>query len=194
MKRCTLAKLPVFLAAIVMGANCASPVFAQAAGPGASVPLVVIVRHAEKACAPPDDPPLSQAGMKRADDLAAALGGAKVTRVIITDFRRTYETARPLAQALAVQPVVINLKDNPSDVSSHVGRVVDAVRAATSGTVLVVGHTVTVPDIIARLGGPEIAAISESEYSNLFVLVGDAEPRLVRSYYGAAHSPQPGCN
>ena len=68
------------------------------------------------------------------------------------------------------------------------------INASNNGTVLVVGHTNTIPDIIARLGGPKTGEIQESEYSNLFVLVGDPETRLVRSYYGAADSPQPECN
>jgi hypothetical protein len=94
----------------------------------------------------------------------------------------------------SLHPVVINLMDGPIDVSTHIGKVVDAVRASNNGIVLVVGHTITIPDIIARLGGPKTGEISESEYSNLFVLVGGAETRLVRSYFGAADSPQPGCN
>ena len=80
---------------------------------------------------------------------------------------------------------MINLKDSPTD-STHIGRVVDAIRASDKGTVLVVGHTITIPDIVARLGGPKIGEISDAEYSNLFVLVGDSEKRLVRSRYGAA--------
>ena len=194
MKRHALTKLPVLFAAVVIWANCASPGLAQVPGPGDSVPLIILVRHAEKACTPADDPPLSQAGKKRAEDLAAALGGAKVRRVITTDFRRTSETARPLAQALGLQPVVINLKGSPTDLNTHIGQVVDAIRASNSGTVLVVGHTITIPDIIARLGGPKTGEISESGYSNLFVLLGVSEMRLVRSVYGAADSPQPGCN
>jgi phosphohistidine phosphatase SixA len=118
--------------------------------------LIILIRHAEKARTPPEDPPLSQAGKKRAEALAAALGAAKVRRMITTDLRRTYETARPLAQALALNPIVINLKDNQRDVNTHVGQVVDAIRASNNGSVLVVGHTITIPDIIARPGGPSV--------------------------------------
>jgi broad specificity phosphatase PhoE len=193
MNRHTLGKSLIVFATAVIWADYASPALAQAPAPGA-VPLIIVVRHAEKACTPHDDPPLSQAGKKRAEDLAAALGGAKVRRVITTDFRRTSETAAPLAQALALQPIVIKLKDGPVDVGTHIGKVVDAVRASNEGTVLVVGHTITIPDIIDRLGGPKPGEIPESEYSNLFLLVGDSGTRLVRSHYGAADSPQPACN
>jgi broad specificity phosphatase PhoE len=193
MKRHTATNLSILFAAVVIMEDCTS--LARAQAPSDSVPLIILVRHAEKACAFADDPSLSQAGEKRAGDLAVVLGGAKVSHIITTDFRRTNETAKPLAQTLGLHPVVINLKENLTNINSHIGRVVEAIRASDNGTVLVVGHTITIPDIIARLGGPNIGKISESEYSNLFVLVGDSEKRLVRSRFGAADdNPQLGCN
>ena len=58
--------------------------------------------------------------------------------------------------------------------------------------VLVVGHSNTIPAIIAALGGPRVPDICESVYANLFMLVpGAGEVRLVRSRYGAA-DPEPG--
>jgi broad specificity phosphatase PhoE len=191
MQRHTVTSLFIVFATVASLASC--PSLARAQAPSDSVPLIILVRHAEKACTLADDPPLSQAGEKRAEDLAVVLDGAKVKHIITTDFRRTNETAKPLAQTLGLHPVMIKLKDK--DVNSHIGQVVDAIHALDSGTVLVVGHTTTIPAIIARLGGPKIGEILESEYSNLFVLVGDSEPRLVRSLYGAAvGKAQPGCN
>ena len=193
MKRRRLTKLSILFAAIVFWGHYLSPACAQTRSD--SIPLIILVRHAEKACTTSDDPPLSQVGEKRAEDLAVVLDGAKVRHIITTDFRRTNETAKPLAQRLALHPVVISLKDSPTDISSHVGRVVDAIRVSDKGTVLVVGHTITIPDIVARLGGPKIGGISDSEYSNLFILVGDSEKRLVRSRYGTIEQDsQLGCN
>src|ERR1700682_5430372 len=63
-------------------------------------PVLVLVRHADKAAQPANDPPLTSAGMKRAQDLAAALRSAGVTFIITTQLRRTRETAQPLANAL----------------------------------------------------------------------------------------------
>jgi phosphohistidine phosphatase SixA len=192
-KRSMRVKFFIVLAAAKLLVGFVSPALAQASTDLA--PLVILVRHAEKACTNSDDPPLSQAGKKRAEALAAALASAGVGRVITTDFRRTNETAGPLAQALALQPVVINLKNGPTDLPAHIGRVVDAARASNDGAVLVVGHTVTIPGMITGLGGPEMGEISESEYSNLFVLVGGPKIRVVRSHYGAPdHNSQPDCN
>jgi hypothetical protein len=61
--------------------------------------------------------------------------------------------------------------------------------------VLVVGHSNTVPKIIAALGGPQMPEICETQFGNLFVLEpAPAGARLVRSLYGAADPPNaPGC-
>jgi hypothetical protein len=58
--------------------------------------------------------------------------------------------------------------------------------------VLVVGHSNTVPAIIAALGGPKLPDLCDAAYSNLFLLHLPADgsaPRLVRSQYGVADPP-----
>jgi len=62
-------------------------------------------------------------------------------------------------------------------------------------TVLVVGHSNTVPKIIAALGGPALADICDAAYSNIFTLVIPASgtPRLEHAHYGAADAPSDGC-
>ena len=51
-----------------------------------------------------------------------------------------------------------------------------------SSVALVVGHTNTVPEIIAGLGGPADVTIDHDEFDRLFVLSGT---RLTRLRYGA---------
>ena len=152
---------------------------------------VILVRHAEKAGAPAGDPGLSAAGEARAHALAAALADAGVDTVFTTQFQRTRATAAPLLAASGLTPTVI---DAAGDTAAHVAAVAAAVRAS-SGTVLVVGHSNTVPAIVAALGGPTIPMLCESSFSHAFVLQGlDATPRLQRWRYGAPDAPpQPGC-
>ena len=50
-----------------------SPADGQAAGDAPS--LLLVVRHAERASSPADDPPLTEAGRQRAEVLAATLAG-----------------------------------------------------------------------------------------------------------------------
>jgi hypothetical protein len=52
---------------------------ARKPGRGGELPVLVLVRHADKAGQPADDPPLTAAGAKRAQDLAMALRNAGVT-------------------------------------------------------------------------------------------------------------------
>ncbi|MFI5311287.1 MAG: histidine phosphatase family protein [Gemmatimonadales bacterium] len=150
--------------------------------------VVIVVRHAEKAAAPANDPPLTAAGAARAKALAAVLADANVQAIISTPLVRTLETARPTAEAhaLAVQTVPVG-----GPVADHARAVAAAVRKHPGTTVLVVGHSNTVAAIIAALGGPKMPDLCDSQYSNLFTLVLDgASARLVRASYGAP-SPDP---
>src|SRR5438105_14696907 len=60
---------------------------------------VLIVRHAEKAAEPADDPPLTAAGDARARELWVAIKDAGVTAVITTQLLRTRATAQPTVDA-----------------------------------------------------------------------------------------------
>jgi broad specificity phosphatase PhoE len=132
------------------------------AGAQQSPTVVIIVRHAEKAAAPANDPPLTDAGAARARALVTALADANVQAVITT--METVPTGAAAAHAQAVA---------------------DAVRKHAGKTVLVVGHSNTVTPIIAALGGPKLADLCDSQYSNLYTVVLDgAAARLVVGTYG----------
>jgi hypothetical protein len=53
---------------------------------------------------------------------------------------------------------------------AHIRAVADAVRAQSSAAVLVVGHSNTVPAIVAALGGPGGLTIGDDEFDHLFLL------------------------
>jgi broad specificity phosphatase PhoE len=146
---------------------------------------VVLVRHGEKAVEPPSDPPLSAAGQQRARDLLKALGDAKVSTIITTQFARTKLTAKPLADSMHVSPFVVSTPNMKAQIDS----IAAAVKSAKKGsTVLVVGHSNTIPLIIAALGGPKMPDLCDAEYSNLFVLeMGESgSTKLIRGHFGAA--------
>ncbi len=149
--------------------------------------IVVLVRHAEKANAPAGDVTLSDTGQARAEELAMALAEARVDTIVTTQFRRTRDTAAPLGHALKITPIVVQAG---ADTASHARAVAAAVRAG-GGSVLVVGHSNTVPAIIAALGGPAMSELCENEYANLFTLalVPGQPARLVHGPYGAPDPP-----
>ncbi|MBI3776284.1 MAG: histidine phosphatase family protein [Gammaproteobacteria bacterium] len=152
--------------------------------------LILIVRHAEKAAEPSDDPPLTAAGVERAQALAAALRDAGVNAIFTTQLIRTRDTAQPFAAARGLTPEVIPSKRG--EAKAHAEAVAAAARKHAGEIVLIVDHSNTIPAVIAALGGPQVANICEPVYGNLFVLVpGTGETRLVRSHYGAG-DPEPG--
>ena len=150
---------------------------------------VILVRHAEKA-SNDADPVLSEAGMQRAKDLAAALADAGVASVITTQFQRTRLTAAEVVNATKLTPIVVAASgaNHPADVAA-------AIKARPAGeVVLVVGHSNTVNAIIGALGGPRMGMICDSQYSNLFIMQMTAPaPRLIRANYGKADPVDPAC-
>jgi broad specificity phosphatase PhoE len=132
--------------------------------------LVLLVRHAERAdggmppagMSTPADPDLSAEGRARAERLADMLAQAGVTRIVVSEFRRTQQTAAPLAARLGLTPERASSKDTPG--------LAKQLSASKNGVVLVIGHNTTVPAVIAALGGPAVT-IADTDYANLFVFV-----------------------
>jgi broad specificity phosphatase PhoE len=159
--------------------------------------LVVVVRHAEKGTDDPVDPSLSTAGVKRAEALADALVDAGVGAIVTTHLKRTQATAAPLATKLGIKPVVLVVKRG--ETAAHIADVVAAVNAARTtkkGTVLVVGHSNTVPLILKALSGVTVSNICDSQHADLFVLSivnprskDGAKARVIKSTYGDAGPP-----
>ena len=137
-------------------------------------PTIFFVRHAEKATNGGDDMDLSEAGQARAESLATVLKDAEISAIYTTEFKRTQETAEPLAKACRLSPEIISSKD-------HITLV--AKLRASSGNVLVVGHGNTIPDLIKTLGITTPINIADNDYDNLFVVLLEEKPRLVRLHY-----------
>jgi broad specificity phosphatase PhoE len=96
----------------------ALPWMAAAPLPAQDGPVVIyVVRHAERlddgvpAAEVMADPPLSAAGELRARELVEILRGAGLGRVHSTDYHRTRDTARPLADALGVEVEIYDTDD-----------------------------------------------------------------------------------
>lgn len=146
---------------------------------------VILVRHAERAAEPMQDPALSIEGIRRAEALAEALAKANVTSIITTQFRRTRETAAPLAKAQKIEPLVVATKKGDSD--AHIRDITKTVQQQ-SGVVLVVGHSNTVTPILAALGGPALPLLCETNFDVVFVwtsATAKTPSTMMRWRYGA---------
>lgn len=138
---------------------------------------VFLVRHAEKAEASgvdPKDPDLADAGRARADSLSIMLKDARVTRVYATEFKRTQQTAEPIARAAGVQMTIVAARDTKALVEKLKG---------ADGNSLVVGHSNTLPEIIKTLGVAKPLTIQEADYNNLFIWSAATPSQLVHLHY-----------
>jgi len=159
----TLRRRPLFTALLMpLFAAIAAILLLAWAWNASNTTTVLVVRHAEKMPVPPDDPPLSAAGLARAEALARWLSDSGVQTIYVSEKLRTRQTAEPVAKRLGAEII-----ERPGD---DVDGLVAALRSRHRGeTVLVVGHSNTLPAIVRRLGG-EAAPIGQSDYSRLFVV------------------------
>ena len=134
---------------------------------GAQEPTVVyLVRHAERAEDGTNDPSISPGGVVRAELLARLLTDAGIQRIHATDFKRTRQTAAPLAAWSGLQ---VESYD-PQDLAAF-----GAHLRGEPGRHLVVGHSNTTPGLVEALGGESHGPIAEMEYDRLYVVVIPAE-------------------
>jgi broad specificity phosphatase PhoE len=139
-----------------------------------AVPLVFVVRHAEKASSTGDNPGVSPAGQKRAEALASILKDSQITAVFVTEFKRTQQTAAPTAKAAHVSPTVLPANDVPALVAKL---------RALNGNALVVGHGNTIPDLMKALGITTPVTIPEDDYAEIFLVSLNDPPQLLRLHY-----------
>ena len=124
---------------------------------------VLLVRHAEKSASPPSDPVLAPAGEVRAATLPHVAADAGVSAIYVTNTNRTRQTAQDLADLLGLTPEVP---------SGSVAELVNDIRTDHRGeTIVVVGHSNTVPDIIEAMIGVSLPDIDDNEYDKFIVVV-----------------------
>jgi len=148
---------------------------------------VILVRHAEKSTLPADNPGLNEAGMARAAELARQLVEADVVAgvdaIYSSTYRRTEETVQPIATALGL-PIT------PYDASNTETIMDDIVRQHKGKVILVVGHSNTVPELIANMGASKnVPEIDENEYDNMYIvsIPWFGKTKTIRVRYGAPY-------
>lgn len=130
--------------------------------PAATDTVFLVVRHAEKAAGAGRDPLLSEAGRSRARSLAALLGDAPLRAVYATSTHRARDTAAPTAQRRGLQVREYDGTRPPSETATllhmrHAGQ-----------QVLMVGHSDTVPALVASLCACPVAPLDDGAYGDLY--------------------------
>jgi len=123
-----------------------------------------LIRHSEKDTSNPSDknPNLSEIGIQRAESWVTILKEIKFDAIYSTNYNRTNQTAKPIADSNQLEIIQYNLSTFDFDVF----------KASTNGkTILVVGHSNTTPSFAnSFIGENEYAQIEESNYSNLYII------------------------
>ena len=152
---------------------------------------MIFVRHAEKAGPSADDPGLSLAGQRRATELARQLVDADVVAgvdaIYSTPYRRTRETAQPVADALDLPVNIYDPSDNEAVLNTilknHKGKII-----------LVVGHSNTLPTLMADLGASKkVPPIAEYEYDNIYIISIPwfGKTKTIRLRFGQPYTGEP---
>lgn len=136
----------------------------------------ILVRHAEKADDGTRNPPLNEDGKVRANDLASLLANQEITALYSTPFKRTEETLQPIAEARGLEIMTYDpfAKDQ---------WLVNLAKNHAGGTVVISGHSNTIPALAnALLGSETFEQFDESDYTNLIIIVTNevGKGKLVR--------------
>jgi phosphohistidine phosphatase SixA len=134
---------------------------------------VLVVRHAETAASTKTnrDPELSEAGQARAEALATLLAKSGATHLFSTQYKRTQATLAPLARLVKLEVEII--------AAQEAERQITTLKGLPPGSVAIVaGHSNTVPDHVAALGGSVTDLVDSSHgkvldhdsYDRLFIV------------------------
>ena len=160
---------PIWLTALAAAMVLGFAIFAAWVWGSAGSTTIIVIRHAEKDLSiSVTDPPLTQAGAARATLLARMFGDAKrlghVDAIYVSPALRSRLTAAPLAERLGIRETVAPA-DDPRGLARRV------LNEQRGGRVLIVGHSDTVPPIVATLSGnPKIPEIDAQEYGTMYIV------------------------
>jgi len=147
---------------MLIGLAALAAMLAPSPTPAQEAPTRYVMRHLDTPKGE-RDPDLLPAGAARAKALVAWFEGKPLAAIFATPYRRTQQTAAPIAAArgLTVQTY------DPADTDALIARV-----KTVAGPVLIVGHSNTVPDIVAALGGERPGDLAHEDFGDLWTISG----------------------
>ncbi|RZA02617.1 MAG: histidine phosphatase family protein [Sphingobacteriaceae bacterium] len=150
----------------------------------AQTTTVWIVRHAEKATTPANDPDLTPEGRARAAALSKQFKRQKVAAVFATSYKRTMQTGELTLKQAGLAEIKTY---NPSDLPAFTKQVL---QEYAGKNVLIVGHSNTIIPTLQAFGAAKpFDTLDDEDYDQLFkVTVGpNKKVRLQVQRYGAPH-------
>lgn len=149
-----------------------------------SLTTIFLVRHAEKDTMK-SDPPLTAKGRERSVTLARLVRNAGISTVYTTQYIRTQQTVKPLCDSLDIRYTVMETKRDSLERDART-LIDDILTHHRGASVLIAGHSNTIPLIIKTFGITEAITINDDEYDNLFIvtIAHTGEGSLVRLKFG----------
>ena len=109
------------------------------------------------------DPDLTPEGKRYAERLAEQLPSAGLTAVYVSATKRAQQTAASLAKRHKIVPKIYDPADSQGVVAAALQE---------PGTVLIVGHSNTVPNIVVLLGGQRPRDLAHEDFGDLWQISG----------------------
>ena len=146
--------------------------------------VVYLIRHAEKQIIKGEkNPELTKLGFSRAEALADSLAPLIEGIVYSSEFTRSQQTVIPLAKKWNTDVQIHRAGDPDGQVAkalSHCGR-----------TVIIAGHSNTVPGLIKLFGIKDEVIIDDSQYGDLYMIRWENKsPVLSIRYVGNKNSDE----
>lgn len=124
---------------------------------------IILVRHAEKADATSVDPELSPDGKLRADRLMKIVKRYRPGAIYSTDFRRTRDTAAPMAKKRGLAVQTYDAK-KPEEL-------IDQIMKSKTKRFMIVGHSNTIPGLANLLGKKDLFRnLDDHEYGAIWIV------------------------
>lgn len=124
-----------------------------------------LIRHAEKDRSDSNnkDPHLTKKGLIRAQNWANTLTHIQFDAVYSTNYYRTKETAKPLADTQQLE--IITYDPGKIELNNFLNNTLEK-------TVFVVGHSNTIPNLVNLLiGNEKYSLIEDTNNSNLYIVI-----------------------
>jgi 2,3-bisphosphoglycerate-dependent phosphoglycerate mutase len=148
------------------------------------ITTIFLIRHAEKEGSVWADPALTPVGVARANELAYMLKHVELDAIFSTPFKRTRRTVLPTAREKGLEVKIYKTGDEEF--------LKKIIKEYPGGTVLIVGHSNTIPGMANQLAGrSEFSDLDDATYDNLFIacVPNEGKPVILRVRFGA-HTPE----
>ena len=109
------------------------------------------------------DPDLTTEGQRYAAAVSAWFRRDPPDVIYVSSTKRAQQTAAVLAQRLRLTPKIYDPRDTPALLAAVIKE---------PGTVLIVGHSNTVPDIVAGLGGTRPGPLVHEDFGDIWHIAG----------------------